>query len=370
MQDADLIFMQRAIHLAQLGIYTTRPNPRVGCVLVKNNAIIAEGWHVQAGGAHAERVALAAVGNQVQGATAYVSLEPCCHYGRTPPCSTALIEAGIVRVVAAMRDPNPKVQGKGLEQLINAGIKVDCGILETQAVALNPGFIKRMTTGLPWVRCKLAMSLDGRTAPATYQRQTITYETARRDVQFLRARSDAIITGIGTIIADDPALTVRLSADELGLKTTHSPLQPLRVILDTKLRTPPTAKILQQPNNTLIFHHSTNAIAINNLTATGAKLQFIPQINDHINLKIALQFLANLEINEVLIEAGHIVAGAALETGLVDELIIYLAPQLMGDAAVGLVHLPTTNGGYSPIHLNIKDIQAIGTDWRITAHPI
>jgi len=370
MTDTDLIFMKRAIQLAQLGLYTTRPNPRVGCVLVKNGEIIAEGWHHKAGSPHAERVALTIAGNQAQRSTAYVSLEPCCHYGRTSPCSEALIAAGLVRVVAAMRDPNPQVQGKGLEQLATAGIAVTCGILETQAAALNPGFIKRMTTGLPWVRCKLAMSLDGRTAPANGERQTITSETARRDVQFLRARSDAIITGVGTILADDPALTVRLSAKELEIEQViNVPFQPMRVILDTNLRTPPTAKILKQVGNTFILHSSNDFSLITNLQIARAKLQFIPKVNGRLDMKAALQFLAQLEMNEVLIEAGHIVAGAAIEAGIVDELIIYLAPQLMGNAALGLVQLPTTNGGRNPLSLTIKDIQAIGNDWRITAQP-
>jgi len=370
MTDVDIIFMSQAISLAQRGLYTTRPNPRVGCVLVKDGNIIAEGWHQKAGNPHAEKIALIAAGEQARGSTAYVSLEPCCHYGRTPPCSKALIEAGVARVVAAMRDPNPQVQGKGLAQLAEAGILVTCGVLETEAIKLNPGFIKRMTTGLPWVRCKLAMSLDGRTAPASGERQIITGEAARKDVQFFRARSDAIITGIGTILADDPALTVRLSSSELKLEPAYQPLQPLRIILDTNLRTPITAQILQPIANTLILHSSNNLNLISNLEAAGVKLQFIPKFGNTVSIKKALQFLATQEINEVLIEAGHILAGAAIEDGVVDELIIYLAPQLMGDAALGLVHLPSTNNGCAPLRLNIKDIYAIDKDWRITAHLI
>lgn len=369
MNDTDLIYMNQAIRLANLGLYTTRPNPRVGCLLVKEQKVIAKGWHEKAGGPHAERIALNIAGNQAKGATAYITLEPCCHYGRTPPCSLALIEAGINRAIVAMRDPNPQVQGNGIKQLIDANIKVDIGLLENQAKNLNPGFIKRMTSGLPWVRCKLAMSLDGRTAPVTKTHQYITSNEARYDMQFLRARSDAIITGIGTIIADDPALTVRINTEDLpGLKPTfNAPLQPLRIILDTQLRTPLTAKILKQPGQTWILHAINDPTLITPLKAAGAKLQQVPQYNGHLDLMAVLKFLAQLEINEVLLEAGHILAGAMLEMGLVDELIIYMAPQLMGDTAIGLMSIPKLNGGHKPLLLNIHDIRSVGKDWRITA---
>lgn len=363
--------MNQAIRLANLGLYTTRPNPRVGCLLVKEQQVIAESWHQRAGGPHAERIALNIAGDRAKGATAYVSLEPCCHYGRTPPCSLALIDAGIKRVIAAMLDPNPQVQGNGINQLIASGIEVTIGVLETQAKALNPGFIKRMTSGLPWVRCKLAMSLDGRTAPATKTQQYITSKEARLDVQFLRARSDAIITGIETIIADDPALTVRLNAEALpGLMPTYNtPLQPLRVILDTYLRTPITAKVFKQPGQTWILHAIDDPILITNLEIAGAKLHQLPQYNGRLDLIAVLQFLAHLEVNEVLLESGHTLAGNALEMGLVDELIIYMAPQLMGNTGIGLVSIPKLDGGRKPLSLNISDIRAIGKDWRITAQP-
>ena len=274
----DLIHMTRAIRLARLGLYSTRPNPRVGCVLVKTGEIIAEGWHQRAGGSHAERVALAAAGVRAKGATAYVSLEPCCHYGRTPPCSNALIEAGVVRVVIAMLDPNPLVAGKGLAQLVAAGIQVEHGLLEAQARALNPGFIKRMTYGLPRVTCKMAMSLDGRTATATREPRQITSEAARRDVQFLRARAEAIVTGIGTVLADDPALTVRLAVTDLpGLELDEvMPRQPLRVVLDSHLRMPTTAKMLTEPGVTMVLCGDCSPTHTTSLKNIGAMVKQVP----------------------------------------------------------------------------------------------
>ncbi|MDS4040785.1 MAG: bifunctional diaminohydroxyphosphoribosylaminopyrimidine deaminase/5-amino-6-(5-phosphoribosylamino)uracil reductase RibD, partial [Candidatus Competibacter sp.] len=236
--------MARALALARRGLYGTDPNPRVGCVLVREGAIVGEGWHEHAGKPHAEANALETAGERARGATAYVTLEPCCHYGRTPPCTDALLRAGITRMVTAMPDPNPQVAGRGLAQLRAAGIGVECGLLEAEAQALNPGFIQRMTQGRPFVRVKLAMSLDGRTALASGQSQWLTGEAARQDVQRLRARSSAILTGIGTVLADDPSLNVRLP---------EAPRQPSRVILDTELRTPPTAKTLRLPGSVLIF---------------------------------------------------------------------------------------------------------------------
>lgn len=244
MSAADYRWMARALTLARRGLYSVDPNPRVGCVLVREGAIVGEGWHERAGEAHAEVIALAAAGRQARGATVYVTLEPCCHYGRTPPCTEALLQAGVARVAAAMRDPNPQVAGQGLAILREAGVAVDCGLLEAEARALNPGFIQRMTQGRPFVRLKLAMSLDGRTALASGESQWLTGEAARQDVQRLRARSSVILTGIGTVLADDPGLNVRLP---------EVSRQPLRVILDSDLRTPPTARTLQLPGSVLIF---------------------------------------------------------------------------------------------------------------------
>ena len=264
-------WMARAIRLAQLGLYTTDPNPRVGCVIVKNGELVAEGWHRKAGEPHAEKIALAAAGKKAEGATVYVTLEPCCHHGRTPPCSDALIAARVGRVFVAMQDPNPLVSGKGLEQLRAAGIDVVTGVLGSEAEKLNPGFIKRMSQGMPYVRCKLAMSLDGRTAMASGESKWITSDASRRDVHRLRARSSAVITGIGTVLADDPSLTVRLPVDALhGVTSKEEIRQPLRVVLDTRLSIPPDAGILGQPGETIIVTTSDDEAAAEPLLAAGA----------------------------------------------------------------------------------------------------
>ncbi len=363
--------MTRAIRLARLGLYSTHPNPRVGCVLVRDGEIVGEGWHRRAGGAHAEREALAIAGERAQGATAYVSLEPCCHHGRTPPCSEALIDARVSRVVAAMQDPNPLVAGKGLEQLRQAGIAVESGLLEDQALALNPGFVKRMRHGLPYVRCKLAMSLDGRTAMASGESQWITGEAARADVQRLRARSEAIVTGVETVLADDPSMNVRLSAEELpGLHADDPVLQPLRVVLDSKLRMPLTARMLSLPGQTLILHVAAAAEQSQRLLEAGAHVRLMPENHGRVDLEQAFRQLAGQEINEVLLETGPTLAGAALEAGLVDELIIYMAPHIMGDQARGLFVLPGLERMQDRIGLDIRDIRAVGKDWRITAVPV
>lgn len=362
-------WMARAIRLARLGLFTTDPNPRVGCVLVKNGELVAEGWHRKAGEPHAERIALAAAGSRAAGATAYVTLEPCCHHGRTPPCSDALIEAGVERVVVAMQDPNPLVAGQGLEQLRSAGIDVITGVLGNEAAKLNPGFIKRMSRGMPYVRCKLAMSLDGRTAMASGESKWITSEASRRDVHRLRARSSAVVTGIGTVLADDPAMTVRLPVDALdGLEQEEDILQPLRVVLDTRLSMPPDARILRQPGETIIVTTSDDEAAADSLMAAGATL-LRQDHSDEIDLEAVLVHLAELGINEVLIESGATLAGAAVAAGLVDELLIYLAPHLMGDAARGLLHLPGIGTMEQRIELSLSDLRQIGPDIRLTMTP-
>ena len=362
-------WMARAIRLARLGLFTTDPNPRVGCVLVKNGELVAEGWHRKAGEPHAERIALAAAGSRAAGATAYVTLEPCCHHGRTPPCSDALIAAGVERVVVAMQDPNPLVAGQGLEQLRSAGIEVITGVLGDEAAKLNPGFIKRMSRGMPYVRCKLAMSLDGRTAMASGESKWITSEASRRDVHRLRARSSAVVTGIGTVLADDPAMTVRLPVDALdGLEQEEDILQPLRVVLDTRLSMPSDARILRQPGETIIVTTSDDEAVADSLLAAGATL-LRQDHSDEIDLEAVLAHLAELGMNEVLIESGATLAGAAVAAGLVDELLIYLAPHLMGDAARGLLHLPGIGTMEQRIELSLSDLRQIGPDIRLTMTP-
>ena len=354
-------FMACALQLARRGLYTTQPNPRVGCVVVKDGQIIGEGWHQRAGEGHAEVNALAAAGNAV-GATLYVTLEPCSHQGRTPPCCEQVIDAGIGQVVAAMEDPNPQVAGRGFARLSEAGIEVISGVLETQARELNPGFIKRMESGLPWVRCKLAMSLDGRTAMASGESQWITGAAARADVQRLRARSSAIVTGIGTVLQDDPSLTVR--AEQLGLENAEqiATQQPLRVVLDSSLQMPPNAKLLGLPGKVLIVTANKQV-----QPPANAEVMLLPGADGRIDLRRLLQNLAERESNEVLVEAGSALAGAFVQQGLVDELIVYMAPKLLGDAARPLLGLPGLEHMSDQIGLEITDLRSIGSDIRICA---
>ena len=367
----DYRYMARAIQLAERGRYTTHPNPRVGCVLVNNDQIVGEGFHRRAGELHAERNALAMAGDQARGATAYVTLEPCCHHGRTPPCSDGLIEAGVSRVVVAMQDPNPRVAGKGIAQLQQAGIPVDQGVMTREAMDLNPGFIKRMVSGKPFVRCKLAMSLDGRTAMASGESKWITGDAARRDVQRLRARSDAMVTGIGTVLADDPSLNVRLSAPELpGVTSDDDRLQPLRVVLDPELQMPVTSRMLKLPGNTLIVTASEDERLRAALQQAGAEVILLPHSNGHADLSLLLEVLAHRDINEVLIESGPTLSGAAVAAGCVDELVLYAAPLLMGSDARGLLNMPGLLAMKDRIELEIQDLRMVGQDMRITARPV
>ncbi|WP_456415938.1 bifunctional diaminohydroxyphosphoribosylaminopyrimidine deaminase/5-amino-6-(5-phosphoribosylamino)uracil reductase RibD [Thiolapillus sp.] len=357
--------MAGAIQLAWKGLYTTDPNPRVGCILVNNGEIVGRGWHCKAGQPHAERLAIADAGDRARGATAYVTLEPCCHHGKTPPCTEALLEAGIRRVIAAMEDPNPLVAGKGLETLAEQGVEVASGLLQSDAEQLNPGFIKRMTTGLPWVRCKLAMSLDGRTAMASGESVWITGEDARRDVQRLRARSSAVLTGIGTVLADDPSLNVRLAAEALpGVEAADDLRQPLRVVLDSGLRIPEDAKLLSLDGPVQIFHSHGDAGKVARLGDAGVAVM---RLEGGLDLPGVMRTLGEQEINEVLIEAGPTLAGAAIQAGIVDELVIYMAPHLMGHQARGLFHLPGLEKMADRIGLQIQDIRSVGADIRITA---
>jgi diaminohydroxyphosphoribosylaminopyrimidine deaminase/5-amino-6-(5-phosphoribosylamino)uracil reductase len=369
--EGDYALMARALRLAEWGLYTTDPNPRVGCLLVRNGAVIGEGWHRRAGGPHAERVALGAAGEAARGATAYVTLEPCCHHGRTPPCTDALVEAGVARVVAAMQDPNPLVAGKGLQALRARGVAVEVGVLEDRARALSPGFVKRMSQGRPYVRCKLAASLDGRTATANGESKWISSEAARRDVHRLRARSSAILTGIGTVLVDDPSLTVRLQPAELPGMGQDEPIrQPLRVVADSRLRFPIAARMLGLPGRTLIACGDGDPAHRACLEAAGAGVRTFSGSGGRIDLVSLLRHLADEEVNEVLVEAGPTLAGALLGGGLADEVILYLAPHLMGDRARGLFHLPGLERMRDRVALEITDVRMVGPDLRIRARPV
>ena len=356
---ADHGFMARALYLAQRGLCTTTPNPRVGCVVVRDRRIIGEGWHEKAGGPHAEAAALNAIvgaGDTAIGATAYVTLEPCSHFGRTPPCADALSEAGVVRVVAAMPDPNPLVAGQGLAKLAAAGIEVTSGLLAAEAQELNIGFVSRMTRGRPWLRLKVAASLDGKTALNNGVSQWITGPAARRDAHAWRARSCAVLTGIGTVKDDNPRLTVREVA------TTR---QPLRVVIDSRLETPPDAAILEG-GNVLIAAAQDNLRAAA-LRACGAEIVILPNAQGKVDLVGLLQELGRRGINEVLAEAGTRLNGSLLREGCVDELLIYQAPILIGDAARGMFGLAELADLAGAMRLDIVERRAVGADFRIRA---
>ena len=353
----DAGFMARAIRLAAKGLYSTDPNPRVGCVIVREGLIVGEGWHERAGGPHAEVGALRQAGAAARGATAYVSLEPCSHHGRTPPCSGALIEAGIGRVFAAMQDPNPKVAGSGLRQIEDAGIPTFCGLLESAAEALNPGFCKRMRTGRPLIRSKLAMSLDGRTAMASGESKWITGPDARRDVHRLRARSSAIVTGIGTLLADNPTLTARLENPSGEI------LQPARIVLDSQLRMPAGFNLVQTPGATLLTTlpkprwRALSGVTLHELPGDG---------RNRLNLTAVVDWLGQQQFNEVLFEAGPTLNGALLEANLVDEWIVYMAPVVLGDSGRGLFHLPALDRMADRYALKLAEIRQVGQDIRMT----
>ena len=374
MSGDDQGYMERAIDLAECGLYTTSPNPRVGCVLVLDGQIIGEGYHVRAGLGHAEVNAIADArvkGLSPEGATAYVSLEPCFHFGKTPPCCEALVEAGVSRVVVGMEDPNPLVAGKGSQRLREAGISVDSGVLEQQARALNPGFIKRMSVGLPWLRAKSAMSLDGRTAMASGESQWITGPAARSDVQRLRARSCAIVSGVDTVVMDNASLTVR--AEQLGLDDAHQAAliaerQPLRVVLDSTMRLPATANILSQPGHTMVVAATENPPAQQALEAAGAEVLILPGADGRVDLLALLKQLADCQCNEVLLEAGPTLIGAFWQQQLIDEWSVYMAPTLLGSEARPLLELPLASMSQQQ-RLEIQSIHPVGEDWRIDLRP-
>jgi diaminohydroxyphosphoribosylaminopyrimidine deaminase/5-amino-6-(5-phosphoribosylamino)uracil reductase len=368
MSASDNAFMARALQLAERGRYTTQPNPRVGCVIVSKGDNVGEGWHQRAGEPHAEVRALNAAGEQARGATVYVTLEPCSHFGRTPPCADALVKAGVARVVAAMQDPNPAVAGSGLQKLKDAGIAVDCGVMQVQAELLNAGFIKRMQAGLPRVVSKQAMSLDGRTAMASGESQWITGADARRDVQRLRAESGAIISGVDSIMQDDSALTVR--AAELGLPDAAliAQRQPLRVVIDSRLRLAPSARLLREPGRTVVATLKSQGHEA--LIAAGAEILLLPARNGHVDLKALLQHLARKEqVNDVLLESGATLNGAFLQAQLIDECRIYIASVLLGSTARPLFELPLDSMAQKQA-LTIKHWRAIGNDFRVDAVPV
>lgn len=364
--------MAEAIQLAQRGLYTTSPNPRVGCVIARDGKIIGRGWHQWAGQAHAEIVAMRdaeKMHGNVRGATAYVTLEPCSHHGKTPPCCEALVAAGITRVVAAMSDPNPLVAGRGLEHLRQAGITTESGLLESEARALNPGFISRMTRQRPWVRVKLAMSLDGRTAMASGESQWLTGPAARSDVQRLRARSCAVLSGVDTVLHDNAALSVRASELHLENAQEVARRQPLRMVLDSQLRLHPPARIFAQPGRLVIATLNDEQKRWEQVIDGGGEIFHAPADNGRIDLNAVMQYLTEQQCNEVLVEAGPTLAGAFWRAGLVDWLTIYMAPTLLGSNGKPLLELPLDKMREQQ-RLDIRDIRAVGNDWRIDAIPL
>ena len=354
--------MARALQLAKHGIATTQPNPRVGCVIAKEGKVIAEGWHEKAGSAHAEIMALQQAGDQARGATAFITLEPCSHYGKTPPCTDELIASGISEVVVAMQDPNPLVAGQGMQKLSHSGIKVRIGLLQEQAEKLNRGFISRMTRGRPWMTVKLAASLDGRTAMNSGESRWITGPQARADVQKLRAASSAVMTGSGTVLADDPSLTVRLEGIDW---------QPLRVVLDSHLSISDSAKIFKDGQPLLIATAAAeNDNRFQQLKGLGVDIRRFPGQAGRVDTLSLLKCLADdYSCNEVLIEAGSVVCGSMLADRLVDEIVLYLAPVVMGSSAKGLFDIPGLDAMSQKIYLSVKDVRAVGQDWRFTVQP-
>jgi diaminohydroxyphosphoribosylaminopyrimidine deaminase/5-amino-6-(5-phosphoribosylamino)uracil reductase len=355
----DSTFMARALKLAQRGLYTADPNPRVGCVIVLNNKVVGEGWHQRAGGHHAEIMALENAGDASIGATAYVTLEPCCHHGRTPPCTDALIAAGIQRVVVAVTDPNPAVAGAGERQLKDAGVAILTGLLEAESRALNIGFLQRMQSNRPYLRTKIAVSLDGRTALANGESKWITGEPARADVQRWRARSSAIVTGVGTALADDPLLTAR--AEELGAVE-----PPARIVLDSTLRIPASAQIFRSPGSVRIFCTDADDDKVSSIEAAGAVVEVLASEQGRVSLTAVIARLAELEVNEVLVEAGPTLNGALLNAGLIDELLVYMAGNILGTEGRGMFAIPELTDMSKRQELELVDFRRVGKDCRLT----
>jgi diaminohydroxyphosphoribosylaminopyrimidine deaminase/5-amino-6-(5-phosphoribosylamino)uracil reductase len=366
--DKDL--MARALALAERGLWTTQPNPRDGCVVAHGATIVGEGWHERAGEAHAEVAALRAAGEKARGATVYVTLEPCAHHGRTPPCADALVAAGVARVVVAAGDPNSRVDGRGIEKLRAAGIEVSSGLLRDEARALNPGFFSRFERGRPWVRVKVAASLDGRIALANGDSKWITGPAARADVHRWRARSSAILTGIGTVIAEDPHLTARPDRSDEPSAHESSPrafMPPLRVILDANLRTPAHAHVLDRDAPTLIVH--AREAAPRDDRFAGVDRLAVESDGGRLDVAAVLKSLAEREINELQVEAGSILTGALLAGGFVDELMLYVAPVLLGDTARPMAVLPPLDAVGEARKMTLVDQRAFGPDWRLRFAP-
>ena len=354
--------MARALELAERGLYTTDPNPRVGSVVALGETVVGEGWHERPGEPHAEVLALRAAADRSRGATVYVTLEPCTHFGRTPPCVDAVLASGAARVVCAMVDPNPRVRGMGIAKLRSAGLAVESGLCEAQARALNPGFIRRMEQSLPWVRVKFGASLDGRTALANGTSRWITSEEARADVQLWRARSSAILTGSVTVLRDDPRLDVRsLPSQSAGVR------QPLRVIVDTELRTPPGARILDAPGKVLILTGVAGGPRRAEFEARGISIEVAPRAARGLDLHAVLRRLSELEVNELWVEAGPRLAGALLQGNLVNEIVAYLAPSVLGSTARGMFDLPELASLDQRTRLVFHDVRRIGPDIRVIA---
>jgi len=349
----DHLHMARALQLAARGLFTTSPNPRVGCVIVRDGRVVGEGWHQRAGSPHAEIHALQVAGEAARGATVYVTLEPCSHHGRTPPCAEALINAGVARVVAAMSDPNPLVAGGGIAMLTLAGIQAEVGLMAAEARALNPGFISRMTRQRPWVRLKTASTLDGKTALTNGASQWITGDAARADVQRLRARACALLTGSGTVLADNPRMNVR--DVDIGR-------QPLRVVVDSTLRTPPDTAILPA----LIACHHADPAARGALEQAGAEVVELPGAAGRVDLAALLALLAQRGVNELHVEAGAVLNGALLAARLVDEWVAYVAPMAVGDDARGLFAHPALTSLDDAARFRLSDVRQVGGDLRLT----
>lgn len=365
----DSALMARALRLAARGLYTADPNPRVGCVLAQGDEVVGEGWHAAAGEPHAEVLALRAAGTRARGATAYVSLEPCCHHGRTPPCTDALVEAGVARVVGALRDPDPRVTGQGFAALEAAGVAVErLDAAGAQARALNIGYVKRMTTGRPWIRIKLALSMDGRTALASGDSRWITGAAARTDVHRWRARSSCILTGRATLAADDPSLDVRLGPEELGID--RPVRQPAVAVVDTALRTSPEARVFEVHPGVLLLTAQPGARGAEALRRRGAEIVGLPAGGGGVDPGPLFAELGRRGMNEVHVEAGPTLCGALLASGYVDELLMYMAPHILGDTGRGLFSIPALASMDERVALHVADIRHVGSDLRLRALPI
>lgn len=365
---ADEKYMARAFELARLGRFTTTPNPNVGCVIVRDGEIVGEGYHIKAGGPHAEVHALRMAGEKAKGATAYVTLEPCSHHGRTPPCADALIAAGVARVVASMQDPNPEVAGRGLYRLQQTGIEVSHGLMHSEAEAINLGFLKRMRTGFPYVQLKMAASLDGRTAMESGESQWITSAAARADVQRFRAQSSAILSSSATVLADDPSLNVRwdeLDSDTQRIYPQESLRQPLRIVIDSQNRVTPQHKLVNQPGDTWLARLA----ADEQPWPESTEQWVVPGRDNRVDLVLLMMQLAKRQINSVWVEAGAELAGALLQAGLVDELIVYMAPKLLGENGRALCVLPGLQSLSDAPQFTLSDVRQVGADLRLRLKP-